>query len=286
MSAQKEAANSGKKVAEACAVDRVDPAGTTEPSDAAQAVLTRLARQAAGMSGADIERLVREARGKARREGRSLTFADVEAALGRNRPKRTDELRRLMAVHEAGHTVVRHVLGVGRPVALSIEDTHGGFADAELDLGVVQSEDWLMRLVAAVLAGRAAELLVFGAASAGSGGSERSDLARATWLALAAETEFGFGTERPLLYRGTDQPALLLTTDTRLAARAHARLEAAERQASEVLQSHRAILDRLTAALLAAGSLEAEDIEAVLAGLGDERPLTAGLDRHTPHARD
>ena len=268
MSAQDGASPTAEGMTEACAGERADAAGTTASSDAERTVLRQLARQAAGMSGADIERLVREARGKVRREGRSLTFADIEAALGRNRPKRSDELRRLMAVHEAGHTVVRHVLDVGRPMAMSIEDSHGGFADAEVNLGVVQSEEWLMRLIAGVLAGRAAEVLVFGVACAGAGGSERSDLARATWLALAAETEFGFGGERPLLYRGSDQPALLLTTDARLAACVHARLEAAGRQATEVLQSHRTTLDRLTDALLNAGSLEAEEIAAVLAGTG------------------
>lgn len=57
---------------------------------------------------------------------------------------------------------------------------------------------------------RAAEVEVLGYDTAGSGGSERSDLAQATTLALAMETQLGFASEHPLLYRSADDANTML----------------------------------------------------------------------------
>jgi len=56
-------------------------------------------------------------------------------------------------------------------------------------------------LLAMLIAGRAAEQIVVGKVSAGSGGSDQSDLARATRLTLALEHSLGFGAIQPPLYR-------------------------------------------------------------------------------------
>jgi len=65
-------------------------------------------------------------------------------------------------------------------------------------------------MLACVLAGRVAGQLIFGETLMGSGGSEMSDLARATRLALNAETSVGFRKTIPLLYRSAhDHPSLL-----------------------------------------------------------------------------
>ena len=52
-------------------------------------VLRPLAVKALGRSGADIERLVRQVRQTARREQRSITYPDLDAALGEGRPRRS-----------------------------------------------------------------------------------------------------------------------------------------------------------------------------------------------------
>ena len=74
-----------------------------------------------------------------------------------------------------------------------------------------------------LMAGRAAEQIVVGAASAGSGGTEENDLARATRLALAMERSLGFGAVQPLLYRNDKNPTALLDGNPYLAARLHAK---------------------------------------------------------------
>jgi cell division protease FtsH len=64
--------------------------------------LKTLARKAQGLTGADIERWVREARQKARREGRKLAYGDLESLLAGAKPARSTALRMRIAVHEAG----------------------------------------------------------------------------------------------------------------------------------------------------------------------------------------
>ena len=116
---------------------------------------------------------MREARSKVRREGRSLRLADLETMLAGQRPKVSAELRRRTAIHEAGHAVVRHVLGIGRVTCVTIATTgsSGGYVEAEEDVVDVETEERLMGRLAIWLAGRAAEQVILGSVSAGAGGA-------------------------------------------------------------------------------------------------------------------
>ena len=238
--------------------------------------LDNLARRAVGQSGADIERLVREARSHARRQGRSLTYADLDAGLAHRRVRRSRDVRYRMAVHEAGHAVVRRALKLGTEIALTIEDQGGGYAEAMLNMDIVQSPDWVMALIAAQLGGRAAESIVFGDVSAGSGGSATSDLANATRLALSMEIELGFGSSQPLLHRSMEAAELLLINDNPLSAAVHGRLEAAFDLATRTIEADRATLSRLADALTEAGSLDANEIAAVFAAGTPNQSLEPG----------
>ena len=203
-----------------------------EPEPNAAPLLRRLAARAVGSSGADIERLVREARGIARREGRALAFADLEALLAGSRPKLTDGLRRRAAVHEAGHAVVRQALGIGRVVRVTIAHTHATSAHvlAEEDVMHEETEDRLEARLAILLAGRVAEQAILGTVSAGAGGGGHSDLAQATRLAVMLETAFGFGGSHALLYRTVESEDGLADLDAATLGRVHRRLRRAERR--------------------------------------------------------
>ncbi len=243
------------------------PGTDVSTSAPAAAALLPLARLATGLSGADVERLVREGRGAARRAGRTLAWADVEERLRGMRPRLSPELRRGLAVHEAGHAVVAHTLGFGVPARLTI-DNGRPFTEIPEEEMVPETSARFERTLAMLLAGRAAEEIVLDEASAASGGSGSSDLARATRLALAMETRCGLGRERPLVFRDGERAEVLLLADSPLARNVAARLDEALVLARQTLLARRTVLDRLTDALLAAGALEDAEIAALLGEAG------------------
>jgi len=229
-------------------------------------VLGRLARQATGMTGADIARLVREARQKARRERRSLTHADVAGLLVGSRPARSPSMRRRVAIHESGHVLVRLIHGLGAITLVTIDGREGhGYVESLVDDALIQSEIQLSHMLEVYLAGRAAEFVVYGAALAGSGGSDQSDLARASALAYALETSLGYGSVAPLLYRDPDGCDVEMRFDPSLADRVNRRLEIAHAAATDLIRHNRGALDYFVAALLRHGPLEGEELEAMLA---------------------
>ena len=96
----------------------------------AGADLYEFALAARGHTGADVERWVREARRKARNEGKQLSQAHLIEAVRGGEPELPTEVRRRFAYHEAGHAVAVQALGLAQSKALSIG---GGGGVAEND---------------------------------------------------------------------------------------------------------------------------------------------------------
>ncbi|ASQ04908.1 ATP-dependent Zn protease [Sinorhizobium meliloti] len=231
---------------------------------AAGQVLRRLATRAMGLTGADVERVVREARLKARREKRPMTYADVEAGIRGHRPPLSYDVRWRLAIHESGHAVVHHALRLGAVLGLTIDAKDGGQNTITFGNGGPDTAEWYERLLALLTAGRAAELIVLKTASAGSGGAERSDLARATRIAVDMEQALGFGARYPLLYLDHRDPTAILSRDDDLAKRVHRRLEFAQARATEVILEHRPAFDRLVRALFDAQALDGDAVMDIL----------------------
>ncbi len=232
------------------------------------AVLRTLALKARGMSGADIERLVREARQKARRARRQLVFSDVFDLLATARPERSQALRWCMAVHEAGHAVARLVLDLGRITSIGIDGPAGGYTQGKTATTETETEAVFNGLLAVSLAGRAAEEKLLGCVSAGAGGSPDSDMGKATTLALAMETELGFGETWPLLYRQADNQTTLLAYNPLLAEEVNARLEAAYARARELIRRNEDAIRFLADALMRHDTLEGPALVIVLKEVG------------------
>ncbi|KQQ56624.1 ATP-dependent Zn protease [Rhizobium sp. Leaf311] len=237
---------------------------TAEQDNPVLQALRRLATRAMGLTGADIERIVREARLKARREKRRLTYADIEAGIRGHRPPVPYDIRWRFAIHESGHAVVHHALRLGSIKGLTIDTKDGGHNAVTFATNAPDTEDWYGRLLAMLMAGRAAELIVLKTVSAGSGGAEQSDLARATRIALDMEQALGFGGNLPLLYLHHRDPTPVLSADPRLAARVHQRLELGQARATEVLMENRPVFDRLVRALFDAEVLDGAAVIAIL----------------------
>jgi len=234
-------------------------------AEAIYAVLKKLATRAMGLTGADIERIVRQARLKARREKRMIRYEDIEEGIRMDRPQLPYDLRWRYAIHESGHAVVHHALRLGPIHGLNI-DTPGGGGYSQLGFTASGSDTLGYRedMLAMLMAGRAAEQIVVGKVSSGSAGSDDSDLARATKMALGMERSLGFGAIQPLLYRDDKDPTSVLDGNPDLAARIHARLETALARAVEVLIENRDKLDALTKALFDAQALDGETVTKIL----------------------
>ncbi|MCI1003059.1 ATP-dependent Zn protease [Ochrobactrum sp. C6C9] len=225
--------------------------------------LRPLALKAQGMTGADIERIVRQARQQARREKRQLTWKDIDKGIVGNRRPILPEERWRMAVHEAGHAFIRHILQVGHPLTLSIEEQVGfGFATERRKLIPLEKdcEDNL----AVMLAGRAAEELVLGAVSVGSGMQPGSDLANATDLALAMETTLGFSRKRPLLFCDGLTRGELVHANHPVTNRVNARMQRAYDIARHGLVRYAVAHRTLSKTLLEHGVLEGDAVTAIL----------------------
>ncbi|MFN2590415.1 MAG: AAA family ATPase, partial [Actinomycetota bacterium] len=150
----------------------------------------RLAQDTFGYSPVMIEHLLDEALLVALRDGRDgMTVADIyEAKLTEEIGQKqavvyTEQERRAVATHEAGHAVAAFLLGKSRKLeVLSIikrRQSLGLLAHTDLEERFTQTRSELEAMVAIALGGLAAEELFFGESGTGPG----SDLAYATQIA-------------------------------------------------------------------------------------------------------
>lgn len=232
--------------------------------------LSGAAMAASGSSGADCERLVRDARRRARSAGRPVAMADLLDEIGGD-GREPEADRRTAAVHEAGHAVAVCVLRPGSVGMVSMRGAgrYGGMTEAALLGSAFLRPDDLRVRLAVLLAGRAAEETVYGVASSGAGGARGSDLARATAAVMDAFAAFGLDDAGGgLVWRGVTDPGRIqeaLAADPALAERVRVRLDYAYDEALAVLRPRRAALKALASALLKRCVLDGPDAEAIVA---------------------
>ncbi|WP_052213730.1 AAA family ATPase [Belnapia sp. F-4-1] len=235
--------------------------------DLAGVDLTRAALLALGGTGADCERWARGARRRARKAGRPMTLDDLLAEIRGAGQMSPVGARRIAAVHEAGHALMQVLEQPGtlQHVSIREDDQSGGHTAVDTPSGDV-TEAWLSMHLRRFLAGRAAEEVVLGQVTGGSGGPIHSDLGRATWLAANAETAMGMSA-RPLLWLGLWNErdlATLLMNRPDLARRVETRLNAAYEEVCRRLREHRPALDSLEAGLLEREVLTGTEVEAIV----------------------
>ncbi|QRM45154.1 AAA family ATPase [Rhizobium sp. BG4] len=171
------------------------------PDLVGDAALREIAARMPGKSGADIERLAREARRIARKENRDVNISDVRSQVQVPPPLDAETLYRV-AIHEAGHALVTHTLQLGKIEWVEIYDNVENFATAVDANGGMFMErparefltQWdVMKMITSDLAGAAAEDLIFEHRASWSTGNQGSDFASATMLAIRMVTEYAFG---------------------------------------------------------------------------------------------
>ena len=236
-----------------------------------------LARQTAGLTGADLANICNEAAIFAGRRGAStVDMADFDAALERtvagmqSRRRLSDHERRVVAYHEAGHAVCGELLPSVDPVHRISIVPRGRALGYTLNLPeedrYLKTREELIDAMTMLLGGRAAEQLVIGAITNGAA----DDLSRVTAIAHAMVHEYAMGTGVTAMQinSGETSEAFRRVLDDEVRELA----EEAMRGALQMLSGHRPQLDSLAARLLAHESIERDDIDEVMGGLPQARP--------------
>jgi ATP-dependent Zn protease len=211
----------------------------------------------------------------ARIAGRALELPDLLDAVRGGKPEWPADVRKRVGYHEAGHAIAVLALGIAEPKALSIGGT-GGLAENDVGEIRAQTRSHLETTLVALLAGRAAEQIVFGEATAGAGG-EDSDLSRATQLAMRLETHYALGTFGLVCVAGDTNSRDLLLLDS-LRSAVGRTIDRAYAAALDLLGQNRRALDACAGALFDAGYLDRGEIAAVLA----QTPLSTKMTTDAP----
>jgi cell division protease FtsH len=235
--------------------------------------LRSVARQTAGLTGAELENIANEAAIIAGRSSQELIRKDdFEDALERvvaglqQRRVVTEKERRILAYHEAGHAVMSHLTGDLLPVHKVTIVSRGQALGYTLNLPAeeryLHTTEEFEDLLSVYLAGRAAEQVVFGRITNGAA----NDLEKATELARAMVFEFGMSNATNSRTMRADNYALSEDTK-RMRDQEQARLtDEAFQEALRLLQKHRPALDRIALALLDKETLDKEELAALLEG--------------------
>ncbi|TWB54243.1 AAA family ATPase [Nitrospirillum viridazoti] len=237
----------------------------------ADADLSGVAALAAGRTGADCELAVRSARGRARAGRRQMELADLEAEFAPPEPladNRGPALRRLCAVHEAGHAVTAVLLQPGFLVSASISPSvDGGLGGVLYSAPAVDviGQTEMLALVRILLAGRAAEEIVLGSPSGGAGGDEDSDLGKATFMVARMLANYGFGGQFTWAGR-IDAESLpqIFALNSALAKRVEQVLAAQYGSACDLISHYRKAVEAVADLLLARITVSAEDVTMIL----------------------
>jgi cell division protease FtsH len=239
--------------------------------------LTTLARQTAGLTGADLANIANEAAIFAgRRERQYITNADFDSAVERvvaglqQRRVVSEKEKRILAYHEGGHAVMAHLMGDIMPVQKATIVSRGQALGYTLNLPAedryIHTKEELLDMMKVFLAGRAAEHVVFGRVTNGAA----NDLERVTTVARSMVFEYGMSEEATSRTMRADNYALSEATK-RLRDSEQARLtDHAYEEAVRLLQKHRASLDRVACALLEKETLDRGELESLLSDVTPE----------------
>jgi cell division protease FtsH len=245
--------------------------------------LGSIARGTPGFVGADLENLINEgAILAARRNLKAIGQPELEEAIervvmGPERKSRliSDEEKRIIAYHEAGHAVVVTAIPEADPVQ-KISIVGRGQAGGVTwfrpeDDRVLTSRKKLVAQLAGALGGRVAEQLVFDDITSGAS----NDLEQVTKMARAMVTRLGMSNELGSMVYGQKEELIFLgreISEQRDYSEAIAEqidrevrklVDEAYKDATRILTEYREKLDAIAAKLLEVESLNREDFEKI-----------------------
>lgn len=248
--------------------------------------LTVVAKETAGFTGADIENLVNEAAIlAARRDRKTISMAEFQEAVERviAGPERrskliTEKEKEIIAYHESGHALVQLKLEHCDPVhkvSIVARGMAAGYTmslpedDRSLHFKSKFEDD-----LAGMLAGRAAEEIVFSDVTTGA----NDDIKRATQIARNMVMQYGmsetlgqraFGKKDEMVFLGREigeQRDYSEKIASQIDREIKTVIDRAYSRAKEVLETERDKLDAIANLLIERETLQAPELEAIVAG--------------------
>ncbi len=252
--------------------------------------LERIARRTPGFTGADLSNLLNEAAIlAARRNLTEISMDEINDAIDRvlAGPEKKDRVmsekrKQLVAYHEAGHALVGALMPDYDPVQkISIipRGRAGGLtwftpSEERMDSGLY-SRSYLQNQMAVALGGRIAEEIVFGDEEVTTGAS--NDLQQVARVAKQMVTRFGMSERLGPVALGRQQGNMFLGRDimserdfseetaSTIDDEVHNLVTEAYNRAKKVLVGNRHILDKLAIMLVEKETVDAEELQNLLA---------------------
>ncbi len=245
--------------------------------------LASLARGTPGFVGADLENLVNEAAIlAARRNKKSIGQPELEEAIervvmGPERKSRliSDEEKRIIAYHEAGHAVVMNAIPEADPVqkiTIVGRGQAGGLTwYRPEDDRILTSRKKMIASLAGLLGGRVAEEIVFDDITSGAA----NDIERVTQVARMMVTRMGMSTEMGLMTYGQKEELIFLGREIseqrdyseaiaeKIDAEVRRMVDDAYKLTKRLLTKYRDRLDAVAQKLLEVETLTREEFEAI-----------------------
>src|SRR5438067_3287114 len=244
---------------------------------AADVDLSMIAKQTAGLTGADIANICNEAAIFAGRKDlqyvRQQEFEDalerVVAGLQQRRVVSEKE-KRILAYHEAGHALMTHLMGDITPLQkvtiIARGDALGYAWYVPNEDRYLQTKEELVDRMKVALGGRAAEQIVFGRVTTGAA----NDLEKVTEIARAMVFEYGMSETVTSRTLRADNYALSEETKRMRDSEQALLTDGAFAEAVRSLTKHRAALDRVAVALLEKENLVREEVDTLHADIMED----------------
>jgi cell division protease FtsH len=244
----------------------------------------KIAERTSGFSGADLSNLLNEAaiataKVDAKEIKMQTIFDSIEKVMiGAERKSRviTDREKKITAYHEAGHALVAHNLKNVDPVQKISIISRGRAAGYTLKTPLedrrMHSKEEFVEELAVLVAGRMAEKLIFNDVTTGAS----SDLRIATDLAKAIVTEYGMSDNLPMRTYGTSDELVFLGREMRegrdysektseaIDGEVGKLIDDAVQVAIGILNTKKADLEKIVAALMIKETMEKEEFEAIV----------------------
>jgi cell division protease FtsH len=264
-----------------------------------------IARGTPGFTGADLANLVNEgALNAARYNKKVVNMADLEVAkdkvlMGAERKSMmmSNEEKRVIAYHEAGHTLVGLKVPNADPVHKVTIIPRG------MALGLTQqlpegdrfnySKDYMLGQIAILMGGRIAEEVFLNSITTGAS----NDIERATELARSMVCEYGMSDLGPLTFGKKEEQIFLgreiaqhrdFSEDTAIKIDQEVKkiISSQYARAKQLIEENRDVMIRLSETLLERESLDAVQIRRIVAGLPLDDDSTPTSDEERPQLKE